>query len=282
MELGLDVSQHRLTWDEIVERVRLAEEAGFDGAWVFDHFKPLYGRGPGPCLEAWTLLAALGAVTERIRLGPLVTGVTYRHPSVLATEVVTADHVSGGRIEFAMGAAWHEDEHRELGLDFPAFAERARRLDEAIQVMDALMTGDGVTFEGRHYRLENASYHPRPVQKPRPPLWIGGGGEKLMLPLIARRADVWHGFGDPATMARKGRLLDRLAEEAGRDPSGIKRATDLSISEPWDRVRATAEAHAQAGVGYLVVSWPSEGRGRLEEFISGVMPDLSPIEPAAG
>ena len=282
MELGLDVSQHRLTWDEIVERVRLAEEAGFDGAWVFDHFKPLYGRGPGPCLEAWTLLAALGAVTERIRLGPLVTGVTYRHPSVLATEVVTADHVSGGRIEFAMGAAWHEDEHRELGLDFPAFAERARRLDEAIQVMDALMTGDGVTFEGRHYRLENASYHPRPVQKPRPPLWIGGGGEKLMLPLIARRADVWHGFGGPETMARKGRLLDRLAEEAGRDPSGIKRATDLSISEPWDRVRATAEAHAQAGVGYLVVSWPSEGRGRLEEFISGVMPDLSPIEPAAG
>ena len=280
MEFGLDVSQHRLSWDEIVDRVRLAEAAGFDAAWVFDHFKPLYRSGPGPCLEARTLLSALGAVTERIRLGPLVTGITYRHPSLLATEVVTADHVSGGRIELAVGAAWHDDEHRELGLDFPAFAERVHRLEEAIQVIDALMTTDGATFEGRYYRLQDASYHPRPVQRPRPPLWIGGGGEKLMLPLIARRADVWHGFGAPRTMARKGRLLDRLAEEAGRDPAQIKRATALSISEQWDAVRATAEAQARAGVGYLVVSWPSEGRGRLEEFIADVMPGLRPLEPS--
>ncbi|HYZ46891.1 MAG TPA: TIGR03560 family F420-dependent LLM class oxidoreductase [Actinomycetota bacterium] len=279
MEFGLDVSQHRLSWDEIVDRARFAEEVGFDGVWVFDHFTPLYGRGPGPCLEAWTLLAALGAATERIRLGPLVTGITYRHPSLLATEAVTADHVSGGRIELAVGAAWHEAEHRALGMDFPPTAERVRRLEEAIQVIELLMTTDGASFEGRYYRLDGATYNPRPVQKPRPPLWIGGGGEKLMLPLIARRADVWHGFGSPSTFARKSRLLDELAQKANRDPASIRRSTGLSLSEPWAQVRATVEELAAIGVSYLTVSWPSEGRKRLEEFVERVMPELRALEP---
>ena len=279
MEFGLDVSQHRLSWDEIVDRARFAEEVGFDGVWVFDHFTPLYGRGPGPCLEAWTLLAALGAATDRIRLGPLVTGITYRHPSLLATEAVTADHVSGGRIELAVGAAWHEAEHRALGMDFPPTAERVRRLEEAIQVIELLMTTDGASFEGRYYRLDGATYNPRPVQKPRPPLWIGGGGEKLMLPLIARRADVWHGFGSPSTFARKSRLLDELAQKANRDPASIRRSTGLSLSEPWAQVRATVEELAAIGVSYLTVSWPSEGRKRLEEFVERVMPELRALEP---
>ena len=279
MEFGLDVSQHRLSWDEIVDRARFAEEVGFDGVWVFDHFTPLYGRGPGPCLEAWTLLAALGAATERIRLGPLVTGITYRHPSLLATEAVTADHVSGGRIELAVGAAWHEAEHRALGMDFPPTAERVRRLEEAIQVIELLMTTDGASFEGRYYRLDGATYNPRPVQKPRPPLWIGGGGEKLMLPLIARRADVWHGFGSPSSFARKSRLLDELAQKANRDPASIRRSTGLSLSEPWDQVRATVEELATIGVSYLTVSWPSEGQKRLEEFVERVMPGLRALEP---
>ena len=114
MRLGLDVAQHHLEWDELLRRVRFAEEAGFDGAWVFDHFQALYGARRGPCMEAWTLLAALAASTERIRLGALVTGVTYRHPSILATEAVTVDQVSNGRLEMSLGAAWMEDEHREL------------------------------------------------------------------------------------------------------------------------------------------------------------------------
>lgn len=281
MELGLDVSQHQLTWQELRDRVRWAEEAGFDGAWVFDHFKALYGDPGGPCLEAWTLLSALGAATTRIRLGPLVTGITYRHPSLLATEVVTADHVSGGRIELAVGAAWNEREHRELGIDFPGPAERVHRLEEAIQVMDLLMTSDDASFEGRFYRLDHASYNPKPVQQPRPPLWIGGGGEKLMLPLVARRADVWHGFGEVRSIERKSRLLDDLAEKAGRDPSSIKRSTALSISEPWDQVRTRAEALAGLGVSYLTVGWPSEGKARLEEFVESVMPDVRSLEPAS-
>jgi F420-dependent oxidoreductase-like protein len=278
VQLGLDVSQHQLGWDELLGRVRLAEEAGFDGAWVFDHFKPLYGDPRGPCLEGWTLLAALGAATSSIRLGTLVTGITYRHPSVLATEVVTVDHVSQGRVELGLGAAWYGREHRELGIDFPTPVERVRRLDEAIQIIDLLMTADGAGFDGRYYRLEAASYNPKPLQQPRPPLWIGGGGEKLMLPLIGRRADVWHGFGDPATLRRKSGMVDEHAEKAGRDPATIRRATHLSISEPWDRVRATAEALSKEGIDYLTVSWPSEGRARLEEFVDLVMPDMRALD----
>ncbi|MFN2606658.1 MAG: TIGR03560 family F420-dependent LLM class oxidoreductase [Acidimicrobiales bacterium] len=275
MRIGLDVSQHRLTWDEILARVRLAEDAGFDGAWVFDHFKPLYGRGPGPCLEAYTLLAALAAATSRIRLGALVTGMTYRHPSVLAAEAVTVDHVSGGRLELAVGAGWFEDEHAELGIPFPPTAERIDRLEEAIAVLDALCTTDGATVSGRHYSLDGATYLPRPVQRPRPPLWIGAGGTKRTIPLAARHADVWHSFGSVDTLQAKAAVLDDHARRAGRDPAAITRATNLSLSEPWDEVRTTALALADAGFTYLVASWPGEGRSRVGEFVDRLLPELA-------
>jgi F420-dependent oxidoreductase-like protein len=275
MRLGLDVAQHQLEWTELLRRARFAEDAGFDGVWVFDHFKALYGDPTGPCLEGWTLLAALAASTERVRLGTLVTGMTYRHPSILATEAVTIDHVSGGRLEVAVGAAWHEGEHRALGIPFPPTRERAERLEEGIQVMRLLMTDDGATFEGRYYRLQDATYRPRPVQQPHPPIWVGAGGERLTIPIAARRADVWHGFGSVDTLRRGTRVLDEHAEKAGRDPGSILRATSLSISEPWDEVRRTAESVRELGIGYLVVDWPSEGWGRVEEFVEAVMPDLS-------
>ncbi|MFN2595128.1 MAG: TIGR03560 family F420-dependent LLM class oxidoreductase, partial [Actinomycetota bacterium] len=259
---------------ELVRRARYAEEAGFDGAWVFDHFKPLYGDPTGPCLEGWTLLAGLAAATSRIRLGALVTGVTYRHPSILAAEAVTVDHISGGRLELGIGAAWFQDEHEQLGIDFPAAKERVQRLDEAIEVMDALMTKSGTTFEGRYYRLKNADYNPKPVQSPRPPLWIGAGGEQLMLPLVGRRADVWHSFGSAEQIERKSAIVDRSAESAGRDPSSIMRATALSLSDDFDVVRKRVEQLAGIGIGYLTVSWPSEGQSHLDEFVEKVLPDL--------
>lgn len=274
MRLGLDVAQHQLDWPELLRRVRLAEDAGFDGAWVFDHFKPLYGDRNGPCMEGWTLLAALAASTERIRLGTLVTGVTYRHPSVLTAEAVTVDQVSAGRLELAVGAAWSEGEHRELGIPFPPMTERAERLEEAVQMIRLLMTEDGATFEGRHFRLEGATYHPRPIQQPHPPIWIGASGERRTIPIAARRADMWHCFGSVEGLERKAAVLDRAAQAVGRDPSSIGRASDLSISEPWEQVRRRADALAEIGFGYLVVSWPSEGSGRLEEFVEKVMPDL--------
>jgi F420-dependent oxidoreductase-like protein len=275
MRFGIDLSQHQLDWSELRTRVRFAEDAGFDGAWVFDHFKPLYGDPTGPCMEGWTLLAALAASTDRIRLGALVTGVTYRHPSVLAAEAVTVDHVSNGRLELAIGAAWFVQEHRELGIDFPSTHRRAERLEEAVQVLRLLMTSDDVSFEGRHYKLRTATYRPRPVQKPHPPIWIGAGGRRLTLPIVGRRADVWHGFGSVEDLKAKSAVVDEHARRANRDPASIQRATSLSISEPFDEVRALIGALADAGFSYLEVSWPSEGRERLEEFVADVMPEFA-------
>lgn len=271
MRFGLDISQHQLSWNELVRRARLAEEAGFDGAWVFDHFKPLYGAPSGPCLEGWTLLAGLAAVTDTIRLGTLVTGVTYRHPSILATEAVTVDHISAGRLELAIGAAWFSQEHEELGIDFPPARERIERLEEAVQIIDLLMTTDGVTFDGRHYRLKDATYNPKPVQQPRPPLWIGASGEERTIPLAARYADVWHGFGSVKDLRRRIEVLDRSASQAGRDPAEISRSTSLSISEPLDEIEERVEELADLGFDYLTVSWPGEGDRKLHSFIDSVM-----------
>jgi F420-dependent oxidoreductase-like protein len=274
MKLGIDVSQHQLTWEELRARVDFAEEAGFESAWVFDHFKPLYADPSGPCMEGWTLLAALAASTDRIRLGALVTGVTYRHPSVLAAEAVTVDHVSRGRLDLGMGAAWFEGEHDQLGIEFPARRERARRLEEALQVLKLLMTEKRASFQGRHYRLSDASYNPKPVQKPHPPIWVGASGEKVTIPIAARHADVWHTFGAVAVLKRKARILDQAAEKAGRDPSAITRSTMLSISEPWGEVEQRARAVEEAGFPYLIVSWPGDGRARVEEFLDEVGRDL--------
>ena len=141
--------------------------------------------------------------------------------------------------------------------------------------MKLLMTEDGATFEGRYYRLENASYRPRPVQKPHLPIWIGASGEQLMLPIVGRHADVWHGFGSVEELVRKGAIVDRAAEEAGRDPSTIERSSALSLSEPWDEVRRTIAGLREAGFSYLTVSWPSEGKPRLDEFVADVMPEFS-------
>lgn len=217
MRFDIDVAQHQLSWPELLDRVRWSEDAGFTGAWIFDHFQPLYGDPTGPCLEGWTLLAALGAATGRIRLGTLVTGVTYRHPSILATEVVTVDHVSNGRVECAIGGAWYEPEHRQLGIAFPSDGERISRLEEAVQVLRLLMTTDNASFDGRFYGLDHATYRPRPVQQPHPPIWIGGSGNRL-LRIAGRYADAWHGLGDHAEFTRKTRLLDAAAEAARSRP----------------------------------------------------------------
>src|SRR5215475_6556292 len=133
MRFGLDVAQQRMSWDELLRRVRLAEELGFEGIWGFDHFEPMYGDGPGETFEGMTTLAALASATSRIRLGLLVTGVTYRHPSVLAAQAITIDHASHGRLELALGAAWYGDEHHQLGIDFPPLPERFDRLEDCLE-----------------------------------------------------------------------------------------------------------------------------------------------------
>jgi alkanesulfonate monooxygenase SsuD/methylene tetrahydromethanopterin reductase-like flavin-dependent oxidoreductase (luciferase family) len=270
MRYGLDIAQQRLEWHEIVDRARFAEDLGFDGAWGFDHFKPMYGEGPGPCFEGMTTLAALATATTRLRLGLLVTGVTYRHPAVLTSEAVTIDHASGGRLELSLGAAWFDGEHRELGIPFPPTGERIDRLEDALEVVRRLMSGEVVSYRGRTISLDGAQMLPLPVQRPTPPIWIGASGEKRMLPLVGRLADVWHSFGDARTLTRKWQIVVRAAERAGRDPAGILRAGSLSLSGNLDAVRRDAESLRDAGMGYLVCGWPEEGRTRVEEFVEQV------------
>ncbi|MCB0970866.1 MAG: LLM class flavin-dependent oxidoreductase [Acidimicrobiales bacterium] len=275
MRIGLEASQQRMPWDEVVSRVRFAEDVGFDGWWGFDHFQPMYGEGPGECFEGYTTLAALAGQTSRIRLGLLVTGVTYRHPSILTASAVTIDHASHGRLELAIGSAWFEPEHRALGVDFPSTGARLDQLEEALTIIDGLQTTDGFSFEGEHWQLEAATYDPKPVQQPRIPLWVAATGPKRGMPMAARHADAWHSFGGPAEMVPRSEHLSRLAEEAGRDPASILRSATLDLSQPWDAVRADAEAFRAGGFGYLICGWPSEGRAHLEHFAEHLLPELT-------
>jgi alkanesulfonate monooxygenase SsuD/methylene tetrahydromethanopterin reductase-like flavin-dependent oxidoreductase (luciferase family) len=274
MRFGLDVAQQRVSWGELVSRVRFAEDLGFDGAWGFDHFEPMYGEGPGEAFDGVTTLAALSGLTSRIRLGLLVTGTTYRHPSVYANQMLTIDHASGGRVELSLGAAWHEGEHRQLGIPFPPLSDRFDLLQDALEIVTRLMTGEVVSYEGRRISLYEARMLPKPVQQPHPPIWIGGTGPRRTLPLVARYADVWHGPGTPETLAAGWDRVRRLAEEAGRDPGSILRAGSLSLDD-IDEARAQAIAWRDAGWGYLVCGWPSAGRAQVERFAREVMPELA-------
>lgn len=275
IRLGMDIAQQRMTWDELASRAKFCEDLGFDGVWGFDHFQPMYGEGPGECFEGTTTLAALSGITDRVRMGLLIAGVTYRHPSLYAAQAMTIDHASHGRLELSLGGAWFDGEHRALGLDFPPTRTRIDMLDEALTIIKGLLTTDGFSFDGKYWQLDNATLHPRPVQQPHPPIWIGATGEKRMIPLAARHADVWHSYGDAAQLEGKARLLCEKAEEAGRDPDSILKAGSLSISEPWDEVRAHADAFREAGFGYLVIGWPGQGRTRIEEFMRDVAPTFT-------
>jgi len=266
MRFGLDIAQQRVPWSEVAARARFADDLGFDGAWGFDHFQPMYGEGPGECFEGNTTLAALSGITERVRLGLLVTGMTYRHPAVFAAEAITIDHASGGRLELTYGAAWFDGEHHQLGIPFPALKDRVDGFEEAVQIVRGLLTTDDFTFEGKHFSVEHATLRPRPVQQPHPPIWIGASGEQRMMPIAARYADVWHCFGGVEQLAPKSERLSALAEAAGRDPSTIMRAASLSLEDDADTIARTIDGWREAGFGYLVCGWPTGGRGPIEEF----------------
>ena len=274
MRFGLDVAQQRVPWDEVVSRVQFAEDLGFDGAWGFDHLQPMYGEGPGETFEGMTTLAALTGVTTRIRLGLLVTGVTYRHPSVLAAQALTIDHASHGRLELSLGAAWFEPEHRELGIPFPSTSVRFDLLEDALEIVTRLLTGEVVSYEGRTMSLRGARLRPLPVQRPHPPIWIGGNGPRRTLPLAARYADVWHAWGTTNSLREANDRLDELATQAGRAPSSITRASSLSLDD-LDVARKHAAKWREAGYGYLVCGWPDAGRAQVDRFAGEVLPEFA-------
>ena len=191
LSFGIKTAPQHTTYEDIL---RVWQEAdanpAFEHAWVFDHFIPLGHDPTGPCLEGWTLLAALAAQTERLRIGVMVTGNTYRHPAVLANIAATVDVISRGRLDFGIGAGWNELEHSMYGLDLPSPGRRIRMLGEACEVIRLLWTEETASFEGRYYRLREARCEPKPVQKPSPPFVIGGSGEQLTLRVAARYAGI--------------------------------------------------------------------------------------------
>ena len=218
MEFSVQTGQQNISWQELSETWRRLEEYGFDGAWCHDHFIPAGTRDTdGPCMDGWTALAALAAQTARMRLGVFVTGNTYRNPALLAKIATTVDHISGGRLNFGIGASWYEAEHTAYGFEFGTTGQRLARLAEALEVITRLWSGeDRVSFDGKYYELQDAPFLPRPVQQPRPPIWIGGSGERKTLRLVAQYADAWNGLGALSTLQQKVEVLRRHCEDVGR------------------------------------------------------------------
>jgi F420-dependent oxidoreductase-like protein len=238
---------------------RAADELGFHAVWDYDHFHGLTDPD-GLTFEGWTTLAAMGVVVRRARVGCMVTGVTYRNPAVLAKMAVTVDHISGGRLEFGIGAAWHEPEHRAYGIDFPSPGTRVAMLDEALTVITMLWTQDSSTFDGRFYHLDDARCVPKPVQRPHPPIVVGGTQPK-MLRVIARHADEWNtpGLAGPEEWARVNSDLDKACAETGRDPKEIRRSVQLFLHPAQegqvDALLATLPLYEQAGCQHVVLSF---------------------------
>jgi len=208
-----------------VEQARAAEAAGFDLVTVMDHFYQIRGIGPDtePMLEAYTTLGALAASTSRVKLGTLVTGVTYRNPAMLAKMVTTLDVISKGRAIFGLGAAWNEDEHKGYGFEFPPIGRRMDRLDEALTIAKLMFTQDRPSFEGKYYKIDRALNVPRPVQPGGPKILIGGTGERRTLRLLAQHGDIGHWFGgDLAELQRKKQVFFEHCEAVKRDPSEVQ------------------------------------------------------------
>ena len=260
MEEGIRVGIRLMPMNTTIEDLRavwkVGDEAGFDHLWGFDHFAPISSDPAGPIFEGWALLAAMAEATNRVRIGLLVTGNPYRHPSVLAKLASTVDHLSGGRLEFGIGAGWAENEFQMLGMDFNPRA-RFRQLEEALDVMKLLWTEDVANYEGRHYRLADALHAPKPVQKPHPPIWIGGEGPERTLRIAARHADVWNTAGqrggvEAAVAASK--LLDQRCEEIERDPASLRRSSGVRFLGDEDATLRNAEALKEAGFTELIVT----------------------------
>lgn len=285
-------------WEDIVGVAQHVEQAGYDGIWVADHFMPNQDDTSGPTGEAWTILAGLAQATSKARLGTMVTGNTYRHPAVLAKQAAQVDIISGGRLVLGLGAGWQENEHAAYDIPFYTTGERLRRLDEAAQIIRSLFADDNTTFEGRYYTIKDAPLAPKPVQRPGPPLLIGGGGEKVTLRIAAQWADEWNVWGNPEILQHKGEILARHCADVGRDPSEIKHSANamLTMSDDPERlerargapgfpgivgtvdeVKAIVQQYADAGVDELIIpnfNMGSHARERYDEFIEQVAPEF--------
>jgi F420-dependent oxidoreductase-like protein len=246
---GVQLRPQRTTWGRYIAAVRSVEELGFDTVWSSDHLLPASGPDDGTRFETLTTLGAIAALTTRVRFGPLVFGALYRDPATLAKSVATVDQISGGRLEFALGAAWSEREFREYGLPYPPLPERYARLDESLQILRSLWTAPRTKFEGRYYRIDDAPCEPKPVQRPHPPITVGGVGAGA-LRIAARHATSSNLCGSPATVAEKAQLLRRFCDDLGRDFDEIEVSVHSDLSIASTSAGAEAEmSRAVAGDG---------------------------------
>jgi F420-dependent oxidoreductase-like protein len=291
MRIGLQIPS--FTWPgspasirgKLVEIARSAEEAGFASVWVMDHFFqiPVVGPAEQEMLEGYSTLSYLAAVTERVQLGTLVTGVTYRNPGVLAKTVTTLDVLSGGRAYCGIGAAWFDREHHGLGVAYPPLGERFERLEEALRILRQFWSGEATRFDGRHYQLAETLNSPPAITKPHPPILIGGMGEKNSLRLVAQYADACNLFTFQGldVVAHKLDVLRRHCDAVGRDYDAIEK-TVLGSARLDKKIASDfvgyARAFAKIGVQHFIVSFPDVHElTPLRAFGKDVIPALADI-----
>jgi F420-dependent oxidoreductase-like protein len=274
LRFGLKLSGQDTAIEALRAVWRIADECGFDHVWDFDHLASIGDGGPDrPIYEGWTLQAAMAEATKRVRIGCLVTGNTYRNPALLAKSAVTVDHLSGGRLEFGIGAAWAEIEHQMYG--FEGLDHRVGRLSESLRIIKSLFTEERTNFEGRYYHFKDAIANPKPIQKPYPPFWIGASGATT-LRLVARHADVWNiAGGDPARVKELTLMLVEACGAVGRDPVEIRR----SIQFGWDgkdrsELLELSAGYLEVGVTEQVIYLRGAEPERLAEKIAEALPEL--------
>lgn len=274
--------QEDVTWEQWVALARACQEHGLEGLFRSDHYLSVFTDPARGSLDAWATLAGLAAVTERVRLGTLVSPVTFRHPSILAKQVTTVDHISGGRIELGLGAGWHVPEHRAFGFDYPEDRVRMEMLAEQLEIVHRSWSEAPLTFEGRHYRIEGLDALPRPVQDPHPPLIVGGHGGRRSAALAARWADEYNTTSaDPAECAQLRAAVGEAWEAEGRDPATLRfslmtgSVVGEDRAEVLDRARAVMattretgdpEAFLRARADTWVVGTVDQARERLGEL----------------
>jgi F420-dependent oxidoreductase-like protein len=250
LRFGLRIPQDVTDFGELRTIAQTAEQLGYHSLWLFDHFYHFPFPDNVSILEPWTLMSVLAAATTRIRLGTLVLCNGYRPPALLAKMAATLDVLSAGRVEFGYGAGWHQEEFAGYGYDFAPVATRIRQMEEGLTVIKKLWTEERASWAGKYYRLENAFCEPKPVQRPHPPITIGGGGEKLLLRAVARHADIWNYFPAPLPeFEHKTHVLDEHCRALGRDPQSLQRSMMTpTVTAEWEKeVRDQLEGAKQRG-----------------------------------
>lgn len=270
------VCGQRAPWPELVARIQEAEELGFEVFNVVDHFYGVHDV-MDPTHEAWTALGGLAMASERIRLGVMVCGNTYRNPTVLLKQAITVDHISNGRVEFGVGAGWLEREHEAYSFDFPSARERVDRFAEALEIWDLLQQNERTNYFGRYYELIDTPFEPKAVQQPRLPVLIGASLPR-MLALTARHADIWNARGTPDEARAGNDLLDEQCRKAGREPGEIMRSISAGLSL-WDSIEAFESgvaAYQRAGFTDFQIPWPRtpEAHAVMRQVTTEVIPRL--------